>query len=63
MKLIGNYKEDIRELIQGTNSYSMPDDIFIPDPEVPGEPRPLAPPVGYNPTLGQLANVALFVIA
>ena len=59
MKLIGNYKEDIRELIQSANSYSMPDDLFIPDPEVPGESMPLAPPAGYNPNLGQFAEGTL----
>ena len=48
MKLIGNYSEDIRNLIQGSDQYSMPDDLFIPDPEVLGEPRPTSQPEDYN---------------
>ena len=29
MKLIGNYSEDVKDLIQGTDSYSIPDDLTV----------------------------------
>ena len=48
MKLIGNYKEDIRDLIQGSEEYSIPSNIFISE-AVESESMPSSPPDGYNP--------------
>ena len=46
MKLIGNYSEDVKDLIQGTDSYSIPSDILIPDS---GNPAPSSNPIEFNP--------------
>ena len=54
MKLIGNYSEDIRELIQGGEGrqYSIPGDIFVPEGSL--ETLPSSPPDGYNPATGNV---------
>ena len=49
MKLVGNYKNDIRDLIQGSEQYIIPNDIFIP--EGSSESQPSNPPTGYIPNI------------
>ena len=45
MKLIGNYSEDIKDLIQGEVEYNIPNDFFILD----SESSPTTPPPGWSP--------------
>ena len=45
MKLIGNYSEDIKDLIQGEVEYNIPNDLFILD----SESSPTTPPPGWSP--------------
>ena len=43
MKLIGNYSDRVKNLIQGSESYSVPSDIFIPNPNFHSESIPPIP--------------------
>ena len=57
MKLVGNYKNDIRDLIQGSEQYIIPNDIFIP--EGSSESQPSNPPTGYIPNINFSYNEIL----
>ena len=57
MKLIGNYKDDVKDLVQGSEEYSIPSDIFIT--QTGSESQPSTPPTGFvpvqNPMVGTLS--------